>query len=65
MPVICPACLQVVVEPSGAVGLAAVLGQDGRRALQGVQGMCVVVLCGGNVDLADLGKVLQGLHPRQ
>jgi threonine dehydratase len=47
-------CVQVVVEPSGAVGLAAVL----HPSFQELAGSCEevgVILCGGNVDLASLG----------
>ncbi|MDF0489554.1 threonine/serine dehydratase [Sphingomonas sp. H39-1-10] len=48
--------LRLVVEPGGAVGLAALLG--GKVAP--VPGM-LVVLSGGNVDLAAYGRVLAGL----
>ena len=47
--------LRLVVEPGGAVGLAALLA--GRAAP--VAGM-LVVLSGGNVDLAAYGRVLAG-----
>ncbi len=48
-------CLQLVVEPSGAVGLAAALKIPFKTQprLQGKQ--VGVVLCGGNVDLAAMG----------
>ncbi|SDA28623.1 threonine dehydratase [Sphingomonas sp. NFR15] len=48
--------LRLVVEPGGAVGLAALL--SGKVAP--VPGM-LVVLSGGNVDLAAYGRVLAGL----
>lgn len=47
---------QVVVEPSGAVGLAAVLSP--RLMDSPISGSCQrvgVILCGGNVDLAAKG----------
>ena len=43
--------MQMVVEPSGAVGLAAALKAQPRS--QGKQ--VGIVLCGGNVDLAAMG----------
>ena len=48
-------CLQLVVEPSGAVGLAAALKLHSKTQprLQGKQ--VGIVLCGGNVDLAAMG----------
>lgn len=46
--------VKVVVEPSGAVGLAAVLSERGVSALQGCQRVGVV-LCGGNADLEGCG----------
>jgi threonine dehydratase len=47
--------LRLVVEPGGAVGLAALL--SGKVALE--EGM-LVILSGGNVDLAAYGAVLAG-----
>lgn len=55
--------LKVVVEPSGAVGLAAVLAPAWRAAAQpggpleglAAGGRVGVVLCGGNVDLGARG----------
>ena len=49
------ASLQVVVEPSGAVGLAAVLSPQFRRLQQQGRGKVGIILCGGNVDLAAMG----------
>ena len=47
--------LQLVVEPSGAVGLAAAL-TDTFRNHSRFQGKRIgIVLCGGNVDLSALG----------
>ncbi len=47
--------MQLVVEPSGAVGLAAAL-TDTFRSQARFQGKRIgIVLCGGNVDLASLG----------
>jgi len=45
---------QVVVEPSGAAGLAAVLSPQ-FRALHGSGKRVGVILCGGNLDLAATG----------
>ena len=43
---------QVVVEPSGAVGLAAVLSQQFKSSPLSASCQRVgVILCGGNVDL--------------
>ena len=47
--------LKVVVEPSGAAGLAAVLASPPRQ-----HGAVGVILSGGNVDLALLAAVLRG-----
>ena len=46
--------MQLVVEPSGAVGLAAVLSQqfDEHPRLRGCRRVGVI-LCGGNVDVGD------------
>ena len=47
--------MQLVVEPSGAVGLAAAL-TDAFRSQPRYDGKSIgIVLCGGNVDLASLG----------
>ena len=46
---------QLVVEPSGAVGLAAVLTDAFRRQPRYKGKRIGVVLCGGNVDLAAQG----------
>ncbi len=46
--------LKVVVEPSGAVGLAAVLSEGFEEVAGGVQRVGVV-LCGGNADLEGRG----------
>lgn len=48
--------MKLVVEPSGAAGLAAVLA--GR--IGGIAGPVAVVLSGGNVDRATLAQVLTG-----
>lgn len=47
-------CLQLVVEPSGAVGLAAVLSQqfDEHPRVRDCRRVGVI-LCGGNVDVGD------------
>ena len=42
--------LKVVVEPSGAAGLAAALAMRGDPRFEGVERVGVI-LCGGNVDL--------------
>jgi len=42
--------MKLVVEPSGAVSLAAVLSEDFRKANPDVRRICVV-FSGGNVDL--------------
>ena len=49
-----PVCVQLVVEPSGAVGLAAALSPQLAKceALAGCSRIGVV-LCGGNVDLGE------------
>lgn len=46
---------KVVVEPSGAVGLAAALkdGSEGGAGL--LKGSVGIILCGGNVDLDEKG----------
>ena len=47
--------VQLVVEPSGAVGLAAAL-TDTFTTQARFQGKSIgIVLCGGNVDLAAMG----------
>jgi threonine dehydratase len=48
-------CTQVVVEPSGAVGLAAVLHPTFNDLAGAGCNEVGVVLCGGNVDLDSLG----------
>jgi threonine dehydratase/serine racemase len=48
---------KLVVEPSGAVSLAAVLGRE-FRALPGLETVAVV-LSGGNVDPSHLGELLR------
>lgn len=53
--------LQLVVEPSGAVGLAAVLSSQFKSLPEGLQGQegaqkhVGIILSGGNVDLAAAG----------
>ena len=50
--------LQLVVEPSGAVGLAAVLSPKFKEILRGQEGGLQnvgIILSGGNVDLAAAG----------
>jgi threonine dehydratase len=47
--------MKIVVEPTGCLGAAAVMGQQIP-----IKGMRVgVLLSGGNVDLAAYGKLLQ------
>lgn len=47
--------VQLVVEPSGAVGLAAALTDEFQSQAR-YQGKRIgIVLCGGNMDLAALG----------
>ncbi|MDA4128042.1 MAG: threonine ammonia-lyase [Thaumarchaeota archaeon] len=45
---------KVVVEPAGAVGLAAIL--SGRIKVKGIK--CAVVLSGGNIDMYTLDKIV-------
>ena len=53
--------MQVVVEPSGAAGLAAVLSpQFQALSFQRVG----VILCGGNVDLDALWPLIQAKTPK-
>jgi serine racemase len=52
--------LKVIVEPSGAVGLAAVLSSDFRKRTEGNELKNVgVILCGGNLDLSVLWEGLE------
>lgn len=44
-----PCCIQVVVEPSGAAGVAAALSNQLRERHPGLRHVGVI-LCGGNVD---------------
>lgn len=61
--------MKLAIEPSAAVGVALLLA-GGRDALLGPggappQGRALrvgVVLCGGNVDLADLARILALAH---
>ena len=46
--------VQVVVEPSGAVGLAAVLSPDFKARHSHVEKVGII-LCGGNIDFAAVG----------
>ena len=48
-------CLQLVVEPSGAVGLAAALKIPFKTQPRLQNKQVGIVLCGGNVDLAAMG----------
>ena len=49
----CTSTLQVVVEPSGAAGLAAVLSTQFRDSpVCGPSQRVGVILCGGNADFA-------------
>lgn len=47
---LCIERMKVVVEPSGAAGLAAVLAMKGRPEFEGLKKVGVL-LCGGNLDL--------------
>jgi serine racemase len=47
--------MKVVVEPSGAAGLAAVLSPQFGRQLGGSCQRVGVILCGGNLDLGAKG----------
>ena len=54
--------LKVVVEPSGAVGLAAVLSEQFEmEASKGTLQHVGIVLSGGNVDLSALGNFFQDI----
>lgn len=53
----CYEILKLVVEPSGAVGLAAVLSAQFRSKSCGHVG---IVLSGGNVDLDSLRELFKG-----
>lgn len=58
----CYECLKVVVEPSGAVGLAAVLSaQFQSKSSRPIFQHVGLVLSGGNVDLGMLSKLFQDL----
>ena len=48
--------MKVVIEPSSAVGVAAVLGPLRSRSELGRVG---VVLCGGNIDLVRLPELIR------
>ena len=47
-------CVQLVVEPSGATGLAGALSDQFKGRHEGLRRVGVI-LCGGNIDLAALG----------
>lgn len=47
--------MKIVIEPSAAVGVAALMGPLRKRT---DFGRCCVILCGGNVDLATLSSLI-------
>ena len=49
--------MKIVVEPSAAVGLAAVLHPSFKQKLPGCQNVGVI-LCGGNIDLQSFFKLI-------
>lgn len=58
--------MKLVIEPSAAVGLAALLHPDFREQLGGARCDSVgVVLCGGNVDLDDFFQLLSQQIPQE
>ena len=52
--------LKVVVEPSGAVGLAAALTHEFKKSSRwSACGRVGIILCGGNIELGVLWKALE------
>ncbi len=50
--------MKLVVEPSGALGLAAILSRKVP-----IEGRTGVILSGGNIDAASMKKIISSIRP--